>query len=229
MGEEKTTFDFIQYINDIALIDEKSHLQYLEFLFQLTEYKNFDPHIEAIIKRSMSIMTNIILKGAISGSSLKHILKPLFERCKMLINLRYDNDHCMAFVFASKGSQTLFFAIGLQLMQISSYLINPSHFKARIQEHYNKTKDNQNNQGLIKQASLRREEDHFNNDIMFNEQLENTTALSPDQISADFDDAGVKAMVWDFLLNELQTTLLFTNDKVQAHNKAVIDEVVKSS
>jgi len=82
---------------------------------------------------------------------------------------------------------------------------------------------------LIKQASLRREEDHFNNDIMFNEQLENTTALSPDQISADFDDAGVKAMVWDFLLNELQTTLLFTNDKVQAHNKAVIDEVVKSS
>ncbi len=42
----------------------------------------------------------------------------------------------MGLVFPSKGSQTLFYTVGVYAMQFASYLINPRHFKARMGAHY---------------------------------------------------------------------------------------------
>ena len=41
----------------------------------------------------------------------------------------------MTLVFQAKGQQTLFLTIGLYFIHITSFLINPEQFKARLQMH----------------------------------------------------------------------------------------------
>jgi hypothetical protein len=67
----------------------------------------------------------------------------LYDKIEYLINLRLNNEACMALVFPSKGSQTLFYTIGLYAMHFSSYLINPRHFKARMSAHYRQIQEQQ--------------------------------------------------------------------------------------
>ena len=54
---------------------------------------------------------------------------------KDLIDLRYDNQACVTLVFQAKGAPTLFLTIGLYLIHITSFLINPEQFKARLELH----------------------------------------------------------------------------------------------
>jgi len=102
----------------------------------MTEYNYQEPHSEAFVRRVFSILNSIILKGKVSPDLLKEIMRVLYDRIESLINLRYNNDACMALVFPSKGSQTLFYTVGLYAMQISSYLINPTHFKQRMMANF---------------------------------------------------------------------------------------------
>jgi len=68
------------------------------------------------------------LRGKVSNDILKEVLPILYDRIEYLINLRYNNEACMALVFPSKGSQTLFYTVGLYAMHFSSFLINSKHF-----------------------------------------------------------------------------------------------------
>ena len=54
---------------------------------------------------------------------------------KDLIDLRYDNQACVTLVFQAKGAPSLFLTIGLYLIHITSFLINPEQFKARLELH----------------------------------------------------------------------------------------------
>lgn len=89
---------------------------YLRFLINLTSYDYQEPHSEAFVRRVFSILNSIILQGKVSADLLKEILPVLYDRIEFLINLRYNNDACMALVFPSKGSQTLFYTVGLYAM-----------------------------------------------------------------------------------------------------------------
>ena len=141
LTEEKLTFEFIEQLNDILCRNDQTHLQYFKFLMQFTEYDPQEPHSEAFIRRTFSILNGVILQGKVSNGILRDILPSLFDRAEELINLRYNNEACMGLVFPSKGSQTLFYTVGIYAMHFSSFLINPLHFKQRMQAHYKQNLD----------------------------------------------------------------------------------------
>jgi hypothetical protein len=64
------------------------------------------------------------------------VLPGLYDRIEEIVNYRYNNEACMGLVFPSKGSQTLFYTVGVYAMHFSSYLINPLHFKERMSAHF---------------------------------------------------------------------------------------------
>jgi hypothetical protein len=64
---------------------------------------------------------------------------------------------------------------------------------------------------------------------MFSEQLEFTT-FDPELISLKpLEEPAIKAFIWSRLLNLLNSTLLFNPESILQHNKAVVEDVVKSS
>lgn len=104
LTEEKVTFEFIEKLNDIVNRNEQTHLMYFKFLLQFTEYDVQEPHSEAFIRRTFSILNSIILQGKVSNEIVRDILPSLYDRIEYLISLRYNNDACMGLVFPSKGS-----------------------------------------------------------------------------------------------------------------------------
>lgn len=104
VNEEKVTFEFIESLNEVFLKNDQTHLMYLKFLIQFTNYDDQEPHSEAFVRRVFSILSSVILRGKIAQHILKEILPTLYDRIEYLINLRYNNDACMALVFPSKGS-----------------------------------------------------------------------------------------------------------------------------
>ena len=67
------------------------------------------------------------------------------------------------------------------------------------------------------------------NDIMFSEQLE-FSVVDPEVISTQpLQAPEIKAFVWGRVLPLVRTYLLFNPEKVSEHNKAVVEDVVKSS
>jgi len=137
LSEEKVTFEFVENLNEIVSLDRQAHLEYLRFLLSFGHYDRNEPHTEAFVRRIFSIINNIIIQSRVPSSILQEVLPLLFERIEELIDLRYDNENCMALIFPSKGPQSLFFTIGLYAMQISSFLINPVQFKQRMTVHFN--------------------------------------------------------------------------------------------
>lgn len=136
LSEEKVLFEFIENLNEIVKKNNQTHLMYFKFLMQFTDYEVQEPHSEAFIRRTFSILNNIILQGRASNEILLQILPTLFERIEEIVNYRYNNEACMGLVFPSKGSQTLFYTVGVYAMHFSSYLINPMHFKQRMSAHF---------------------------------------------------------------------------------------------
>lgn len=149
----------------------------------------------------------------------------------------------MGLVFPSKGSQTLFYSVGLYAMHFSSYLLNPRHFKQRMHVHFKQMKEQQNptrgqssfplgSTGFAKfNSSPEEQQSQYNttSDIMFSEQLE-FAIVDPDLISTQpMQSAEIKALVWAKVVPLVKSALLFNPDKVLAHNKAVVEDVVKSS
>ena len=134
LSEERTVFDFIETLNDFYILSSETQALYFDFLFRFTEYTG-EQRQEAFIKRSFSIFYSALLRGRIKKSIVKELVPRLIERMKSLIDLRYNNEACMTLVFQAKGQQTLFLTVGLYLIHITSFLINPKQFKARLQIH----------------------------------------------------------------------------------------------
>jgi len=111
-------------MNEIMRLNKETHKNYFIFLLGFTSYQ-VEAHAEAFIRRSFNIISNIILKGAISNETLTEIIDPLYDKMKKLIELRYNSEACMTLIFSSKGSQTLFYTVGLYLIHLTSFLINP--------------------------------------------------------------------------------------------------------
>jgi len=243
LSEEKSVFEFIEGMNDVASRNQQTHLLYVQFLLSFLEYDVLEPHSEAFIRRVFTILNCVILLGKVSNEILVEVLPKLFERVENLIGLRYNNEACMGLVFPSKGSQTLFYSVGLYVMHFSSYLLNPKHFKQRMQIHFKQMKEQQNPMrsqssfplGSTGFASAKftspPEEQAYTttSDIMFSEQLE-FALVDPDLISTQpMQSAEIKALVWAKVVPLVKSVLLFNPDKVLAHNKAVVEDVVKSS
>ena len=139
--EEKQMFEFIERLNEIVNKNKQTHLTYFKFLMQFTEYDVQEPHSEAFIRRTFSILNSIILQGKLDNDILLEILPPLFDRIEQLVTFRYNNEACMGLVFPSKGSQTLFFTVGVYAMHFASFMINPKHFKTRMTAHFKQSQD----------------------------------------------------------------------------------------
>lgn len=65
-------------------------------------------------------------------------------------------------------------------------------------------------------------------DIMFADQME-FSIVDPNMIQSNFNDAALRQMVWDRLIPLVKYHLLFNPERVTDHNKAVMEDVVKSS
>ncbi len=144
LSEEKGVFEFLEGMNEVARRNEQTHLLYMQFLLSFLEYDVLEPHSEAFVRRVFTILNAIILQGKVSNEILVEVVPKLFEKIEQLITLRYNNEACMGLVFPSKGSQTLFYTVGLYAMHFSSYLLNPRHFKQRMQVHFKQMKEQQN-------------------------------------------------------------------------------------
>lgn len=70
LSEEKALFEFIENLNEIVKKNNQTHLMYFKFLMQFTEYEIQEPHSEAFIRRTFSILNNIILQGRASNDIL---------------------------------------------------------------------------------------------------------------------------------------------------------------
>mmetsp|Transcript_18339 Transcript_18339/g.13339 ORF Transcript_18339/g.13339 Transcript_18339/m.13339 type:complete len:145 (-) Transcript_18339:69-503(-) len=134
--EERLAFDFVEGLNAPLHRNSSSHLLYIGFLLQFTEYEMNEPHSEAFVRRTFSILNNLMLQGKIPLDILKEVLPNLFDKIEALLDLRYNNDACMNLIFPAKGSQTLFYTVGLYAMHFSSYLINSKNFKQRMAAHF---------------------------------------------------------------------------------------------
>lgn len=67
------------------------------------------------------------------------------------------------------------------------------------------------------------------NDIMFSEQLE-FSIVDPALISTQpMQDPEIKQFIWKRVLPLVRKTILFNPEQIQNHNKAVVEDVVKSS
>lgn len=79
-------------------------MQYLKFLISFAEYDPKEPHTEAFIRRIFSILNSLILQGKITVDIVKEIVPLFFDKMEHLINLRYNNEACVAFALPAKGS-----------------------------------------------------------------------------------------------------------------------------
>jgi hypothetical protein len=66
------------------------------------------------------------------------------------------------------------------------------------------------------------------NDIMFTEQLE-FSIVDPAMIHSSNQDPEIKQLVWERVIPLARNNLLFNPERVSNHNKAVVEDVVKSS
>lgn len=65
--------------------------------------------------------------------------------------------------------------------------------------------------------------------MLFSEQLEFQVLVADEVRPEVYVETNLRAQIWDRVINMLQTTLLFDTDRVKEHNKAVMQEVGKSS
>jgi hypothetical protein len=135
------TLKFVEEFSSVCSKNEKSFEHYFGFLMKITVYQG-EPHAESVIRNVIQSITSIIVKG-LPPNLLSIILEPLFERMKVLINIRYNWRICKGIVFLQQHtsadtdtSQTFFILVAQQLMCICSYLINPKKFKSTITEIY---------------------------------------------------------------------------------------------
>ena len=84
----------------------------------------------------MGILYSILLRGEVRDEILETLIPRLLDVMEQLIDLRYDSQACMTLVFQAKGQQQLFLTVGIYLIHIASFLVNPEQFKARMQTHY---------------------------------------------------------------------------------------------
>ena len=59
----------------------------------------------------------------------------MFGKLIELLDLRYDSEVAKILIFSAKGQTTLFYTSGLYLILITSFLLNPDQFRARILAH----------------------------------------------------------------------------------------------
>ena len=153
LSEERTVFDFIETLNDFYVLSVETQALYCDFLYRFMEFKS-EQRQEAFIKRSFSIFYSALLRGRIQRAILKELLPRLIERMKSLIDLRYDSQACVQLVFQAKGQQSLFLTIGMYFIHITSFLINPKQFKARLQFHGAQMSENRLGAGTLTAHSV---------------------------------------------------------------------------
>jgi len=142
---------FIQDFNVACSRDLESQSMYFEFLLKMMEYGGEQAQTEALIKRVFKIISTIILKGQVEPTVLENFMNPFFSRIQKLLDTRYNWNLCKTMVFLQIHSQqsnsynnmigsqqmnfedpmnqNIFVFLGLQIICISSYLIDPKAFK----------------------------------------------------------------------------------------------------
>ena len=141
LTEEKVVFDFIETLCAPTI-------SYYEFLFNFLTFNPDDLRSEAFIRRALSIFFNAILKGklcppqeALNQNLIQKVIPQLLIQLTELVELRYDVEVSKILIFAAKGQPTLFYTAGLYMILITSFLINPEQFRARICAHQQATNE----------------------------------------------------------------------------------------
>lgn len=129
--DEKTVFNYIEEMLDILQNEEQKEI-YIEFLLSFTNFKLEEPHIDSFIRRILAIIEAHITLYKISNKLLKKIMPVLAKQVLQLINLRYNSAACKILLFNSKDMNPLWFEAAIHLLNISTFLINPSEYQSQL-------------------------------------------------------------------------------------------------
>lgn len=66
-------------------------------------------------------------------------------------------------------------------------------------------------------------------DLLFSESLEFKPCLAAEVRPEEYVELNIRQLVWETVMEALQTTILFDAVKIQDHNKSIQQEVVKAS
>lgn len=94
--EEQSIFLFLEQLGWLLIHEPKlSLIEYFSFLMNFLTYNHSEPHFETFIRKSLSILSEVILSGAFDSGTLYEIIPPLFAKVKDIIDLRYNNEAAM--------------------------------------------------------------------------------------------------------------------------------------
>ncbi len=131
LAEEKSIFGYIEEMID-SFPSEEHHRTYFEFLLSFLKFRPEEPHIDAFIRRALSVILNHIVSGKLSPELLKEILPVLYKHMEELIKLRYNSAACKMLLFSSKDFHPLWYDVGVQAMNISAFLLSPETYRAQL-------------------------------------------------------------------------------------------------
>ena len=255
LGEEKLAFEFIERVAPTLRQREETFEAYLQYLLDFLDYRPSETRMEVFVRRSLSIVNNLILRGDFDAATLKAFLPRLYEKIGALINLRYDSEACMSIGFQLKSTNNLFYTSGLYALNISSFLINPESFKQRMESYFESTQSKKSdtqkripayNPFLSAEASgstggpgghLRRagEELLGGADIMFSSSaglefnLSDPSQIASAEVIRESVSGEVQELVWKIVMEFLEETLVTRGEKVDEINKQIQADIMKCS
>lgn len=241
--EEKLIFNFIENLGFMLHDKDDALKYYLSFLLNFISYDADEPHYEMFVRRTFLIISEGITKDQYSPNILFELIPDLFTKSCEIVDLRYHNNSCMSLVFSMKSSASLFETAGLFLMQISSHILDKD--AEEEPEKHTIIKPNltidipDDGEGEVDIEIEERESEEDE------EPEAHTKAPSSTLRTIDEEDSimmspskskpnnvtlpQVQDLILNKLMNILNKSLLFDITKIEKHNKAVKDSIIKSS
>ncbi len=128
LTEERTVFDFIEYLPTIFNKPELYHT-YFNFLLEFLNFRVENPHSDAFIRRVLGIIKNSVVVHNLGLELVKGLVPKLYPKFATIISLRFQNDACKMLLFNAKDSQPLWYEVGEFFVNISTFLVSPKMYK----------------------------------------------------------------------------------------------------
>ncbi|CAI2383397.1 unnamed protein product [Moneuplotes crassus] len=254
-NEEKQIFDFIEYLGELLNENDEALKYYLSFLLNFISYDANEPHYEMFVRRAFGILSEGIVRDQYSPSILFDLLPELYSKTSNIVDLRYHNNSCMSLVFSMKTSASLFETAGMFILQVSSHILGKEVEAETETEEKSEDSFIKPNLSILipneseAEADEEKEEDYSENveekeeekmestpldtDTRFSLRAideEDSILVSPSKIRHQVITFGtVQELILNKIMDLLNHNLLFDISRIEKHNKAVKDAVIKSS
>lgn len=132
LHEESIIWSFVEDFNSFCSQDTNITNTYFKYLLDKLSFVN--EYDDCLSRRILHFINSIILTGQIKPDNINLVLDMLFNKFRELMNMRYNLDKFskMANFEATDeieaSTQNIFLRFGVQIISISSFLIEPTKF-----------------------------------------------------------------------------------------------------